>query len=114
METEGSLLCSQEPSTGPHPEPDQSNPHHPISIRLFLILSTHLRLGVPSGLFPSGFPYMHSPFPIRATCPGHLILLDLVILILLGEDSEKKTNKVFLHQHKYLGEMSHCSANLDL
>jgi hypothetical protein len=30
METEGSLPCSQEPSTGPNPEPYQSNPHHPI------------------------------------------------------------------------------------
>jgi hypothetical protein len=31
MEPEGSLPCSQGPSTGPYPEPDQSNPHHPIS-----------------------------------------------------------------------------------
>jgi hypothetical protein len=30
MEPEGSLLCSQETSTGPYSEPDQSNPHHPI------------------------------------------------------------------------------------
>jgi hypothetical protein len=26
----GSSLCSQEPSTGPHPEPDQSNLYHTI------------------------------------------------------------------------------------
>jgi hypothetical protein len=30
MEPEGSLPYSQEPSTGPYPEPDQSNPYHPI------------------------------------------------------------------------------------
>jgi hypothetical protein len=47
MQPEGSLPCSQEPSTGPYPEPDQSNPHHPI-LRPILILSTHLRLGLPS------------------------------------------------------------------
>jgi hypothetical protein len=29
MEPEGSLPCSQGPSTGPYPEPDQSSPYHP-------------------------------------------------------------------------------------
>jgi hypothetical protein len=89
MESEGSLSYSQEPSTGPYPELDQFRPYHPI-LRSILILSTLLRLGLPSGLFPSGFPinvlhtflFLH----IRATCPAHLILLDLVILIILGEE----------------------------
>jgi hypothetical protein len=31
-------------------------PPRPISPRSILTLSTHLRLGLPSGLFPSGFP----------------------------------------------------------
>jgi hypothetical protein len=33
----------------------QSAPSHPISLRSILILSTHLRLGLPNGLFPSGW-----------------------------------------------------------
>jgi len=34
----------------------QSVPSHPTSWRSILILSCHLRLDLPSGLFPSGFP----------------------------------------------------------
>jgi hypothetical protein len=30
MEPESSLPCAQEPSTGPYPEPDQSNPYYSI------------------------------------------------------------------------------------
>jgi hypothetical protein len=29
MEPEASLLCSQEPATGPYYEPDESSPHKP-------------------------------------------------------------------------------------
>jgi len=36
--------------------PIQSICPHPTSWRFILILSTHLRLGLSSGLFPTGFP----------------------------------------------------------
>jgi hypothetical protein len=57
MEPKGSLSCSQEPATGPYPEPDESNPDpKTMSLRHILTLSCHLHLGLPSSLFPSGFP----------------------------------------------------------
>jgi hypothetical protein len=63
---------------------------HPISLNIYLILSTDLLLGLPSGLFPSGFPtnilYAFLFSLIRSTCPVYLIPLDLIILIMFGEE----------------------------
>ena len=51
----------------PWARPIQSINTHPTSCRSILILSTHLRLGLPTGLFPSVFPtktlYTPSPHP---------------------------------------------------
>jgi len=69
--------------------PIQSIYPHPTSWRSILILSTHLRLGLPSGLLPSGFNHQESihpvSSPIRATWPTHLTLLDFITRTILGE-----------------------------
>jgi hypothetical protein len=65
--------------------PSQLNSVHapnPTSWRSIQILSSHLRLGLPSGRLPSGSPtnILYAPVfsLIRATWLAHLILLDLI------------------------------------
>ena len=70
--------------------PIQSTYPHPTSWRSVLILSTHLRLVLPNGLFHSGFPTktLYTPLssPIPATCPALLIILDFITHTILGEE----------------------------
>ena len=68
----------------------QSIPPYPTSWRSILMLSSHLSLGIPSGLFHSGFPTQNlcTPLlsPIRATCPAPHILLDFITQTILGKE----------------------------
>ena len=104
MELEGLLPHSQELANCLYSEADQSSPyHHPTPWRSILILPSNLRLGLPSDLFPSGFPtkilYTFALSPISATCSAHFILLDLTTRIIFGEDYRSLSSSLcsFLH-----------------
>ena len=60
--------------------PIQSIYPHPISWRSILILSTHLGLGLPSGLFPFGFPTKTLYTPSSHPYAPHSLLLLLLLI----------------------------------
>jgi len=91
MEPECSLPHLQEPVTCTYPEPDPSSPWLPSHF-----LKVHLNNILPSTpgsskwslslKFPQQNPVYTSHLPVRATHTAHLILLDLMTRIILGED----------------------------
>ena len=61
----------------------------PSSLRTILILSFHLRLGLPRGLIPMDLLVKILKVVLTSsildTCSNHLNFLDLIILTILGE-----------------------------
>ena len=90
MEPGGSILHSQGLSNNPYPEPNHSiSRSDTCFFQFILILSSHLRLGLPKDIFPAGVPVkiLKALLPsfILATWPAHLSLLNLITLTILGE-----------------------------
>jgi hypothetical protein len=92
-EPEGSSPYSQQPVTDLYPEAAESNPH-PLNQaklpKIHFIPTSYPGLGISTGLSSSGFPtkILH-PFlcsPTRATNPAPLIPLDLICLMVFGDE----------------------------
>jgi hypothetical protein len=76
----------EKPSTTLYCEADEFSSHNePCSLRSILMLSSQSCVGIPIGLLPSGFQaktfYIFFISLMCSTCPAHLILLSLAVLI---------------------------------
>jgi len=88
-----------------------STPSYPIDWRFILTLTSHLRLCLSSGLFPSGFPtktlYACIFSPIRVACTAHFVSLALIIRIIFDERS-KSCGSLQMPSAHVIPERLHC------
>ena len=103
MEPEGSLPHSQVPATCPYHQPDrfQSIPPYPTSWTSILILSSHLCLGLPSGLFPSGFPTktLYTPLLSPYTLHALSLILNFITQTIVGEEYRSLSFSLYSFLH---------------
>jgi hypothetical protein len=93
MEPEGSLPCSQEPTTGPNSEPDNQINTTPsylskIDFNIFHPPTSWSSQWSLSFWLSHQYPIYILLLPIRVTCPTHLILFDLIVLITFDEEDD--------------------------
>ena len=111
MKPEDSLPRSQVPATCPYywASSIQSIPPHPTSLWSILILSSHLLLCLPSGLFPSGFSTKTLYTPLlsltRAICSAHLIL-HFITRIIFDEDCRSLNSSLCSFSHSLVSSSS--------
>jgi hypothetical protein len=100
-QTQGSSPCSQEPATSPYSEPTESTPYPPSQFPSDPFWSHPpiytLVFGVVSFLRLYHQNLLHSS--MRAICPAHLILLDLICLRILSNECKLWISSLcnFLH-----------------
>jgi len=98
METEGSLQCSQQPTTFPYHEPDKSRPRPSsdfFNINLNITLQSVLGFQVVS--LPQASTHKNpisAPLSPRVTFLDHAILLHLITLTVFGEDYRSHSSSV--------------------
>jgi hypothetical protein len=93
LQPEGSSPHSQEPATSPYPEPVESTPHLPAILPM--IHSDPIRPSTPrSSEWSPSFGLSHQNLvtflssPMRDTSPAHFILLDLICLMIFGDENK--------------------------
>jgi len=74
----------------------------PILLRSILVSSSQVLLCLPSVIFPPVFPTkpctnFSCPPPTRATCPSHLIPLDLITLSSTNHDGPRHPTSLLIH-----------------